>query len=77
MTLTETVNLVLESSDTNPYSGKLSKKNHYISAIELAKLFLDFAENGHTDEAMNLDVDHWNTVISRLEFKRNLQNYEN
>ena len=66
MTLTKTVNLMLKSSDTNPYSGKLSKEDNYIAAIDLAELCKEFAENGQTDEAMDLDVEHWNNVIERL-----------
>jgi hypothetical protein len=69
MTLTKTVNLILKASNTNPYSGKLSKEDNYISAIELAELCKEFAENGQTDEAMDLDVNHWNEVISRLKIK--------
>jgi len=74
MTLTKTVNLMLKSSDTNPYSGKLSKEDNYISAIELAELCKEFAENGQTDEAMDLDVNHWNEVISRLKIEQNENN---
>jgi len=70
MTLTKTVNLMLKSSDTNPYSGKLSKEDNYIAAIDLAELCKEFAENGQTDEAMDLDVEHWNNVIERLKQKQ-------
>jgi len=67
MTLTKTVNLLLRCSDNNPYAGKLGKKNNYIAAIELAKLFREFAECGQVDEAMHLDVPHWDKAIERLE----------
>ena len=70
MTLSKTVNLCLQSSDTNPYSGKLSTADNYIAAIELAELFKQFAEDGYTDEAMNLDTNHWNEVIRRLKLKQ-------
>jgi len=70
MTILKTVNLMLRSSDTNPYSGKLSTNQHYIAAIELAELCLKFAEDGQTDEAMDLDVPHWNAVISKLKLKQ-------
>jgi hypothetical protein len=51
MTLTKTVNLLLRCSDYNPYAGKLEKKDNYIAAIELGKVFRDFAERGMSDEA--------------------------
>ena len=70
MTILKTVNLILRSSNTSPYTGKLSKENNYIAAIELAELCLKFAENGQTDEAMNLDVNHWKEVILRLKKRR-------
>lgn len=67
MTLTKTVNLLLRCSDNNPYSGKLEKRHNYIAAIELGKLFRDFAERGHAEEAMHLDVSHWDRAINRLQ----------
>lgn len=67
MTLTKTVNLLLRCSDYNPYAGKLEKKDNYIAAIELGKVFRDFAERGHAEEAMHLDVSHWGKTIKRLE----------
>jgi len=63
----DSVKLMLSSSDYNPYSGKLSKVNNIIAAIDLAKLCLDFANKGQTDEAMNLDSEHWTEVIEKLE----------
>ena len=66
MTIRKTVNIMLRCSDTNPYIGKLSEEDKYKAAIELAKLFKQFAEKGMTDEAMNLDVNHWNEVIVKL-----------
>lgn len=66
MTVTKTVNLLLRSSDSCPYSGKLDRRNNYIAAIELAELLRDFAERGCHEEAMNLDVAHWDKAISRL-----------
>ena len=67
----DTVKLMLNSTDYNPYSGNLSKKNNTIAAIDLANLCLDFANKGQTDEAMNLDSDHWREVIKELECKIN------
>jgi hypothetical protein len=67
MTLTKTVNLLLRCSNSNPYGGMLSIIDNYTAAIELGKLFREFAENGQVDEAMNLSIEHWNKVINKLE----------
>jgi len=53
-------------SKTHPYLGELSKENQVESAIATAELSKEFAENGQTDEAMNLSVEHWNEVIEKL-----------
>ena len=45
----------------------LSIIDNYTAAIELGKLFREFAENGQVDEAMNLSIEHWNKVINKLE----------
>ena len=66
MTTRKLVNLMMRSSDTNPYSGKLSKKDNVIAAIDLAKLCLDFADKGQTDEAMDIDSEQWKEVIHNL-----------
>mgnify|MGYP006330081153 FL=1 len=63
----EIVELMLKSSDHNPYIGMLSKKDNFIAAIELAKLCKDFADKGQTDEAMNIPSEQWVVVISELE----------
>ena len=55
-----------KSSNHNPYTGMLSKKDNIIAAIELAKLCKDFADKGQTDEAMNLDSNHWQQTIDKL-----------
>ena len=60
----------MKSSDHNPYTGKLSKKDNIIAAIDLAKLCLDFAEKGQMDEAMNCDSNHWKEVINHLEYNK-------
>lgn len=67
----KSVNLILKSSDFNPYTGKLSKEDNIIAAIDLAKLCKDFADKGQTDEAMDLDSNHWQKVIDELEKKKN------
>jgi len=67
MTTLKIVNLMMRSSDTNPYSGKLSKKDNVLAAIELAKLCKDFADKGQTDEAMDIKSSQWIEVISRLD----------
>ena len=61
------VELVLKSSDHNPYTGILSKKDNLIAAIDLARLFKDFADRGQTDEAMNIPSEQWVETISELE----------
>ena len=66
----DTVKLMIKSSNHNPYKGLLSKKDNIIAAIDLAKLCLDFADKGQTDEAMNLDSNHWKKVIKELELKQ-------
>jgi len=63
----EIVALMLKSSDHNPYTGMLSKKDNLIAAIDLAKLCKEFADDGRTDEAMNIDSKQWVVVISELE----------
>ena len=45
----------------------LSIVDNYKAAVELANLFRDFAERGHAEEAMHLDVSHWDKAIKRLE----------
>ena len=70
MSKEEIVDLMLKSSDYNPYTGKLSTKDNYIAAIELAQLCREFAENGETDAAMNNPVEDWNEVIEILKTKQ-------
>ena len=60
---------MMRSSDTNPYSGKLSKKDNVLGAIELAKLCKEFADTGQTAEAMDIESTQWVEVISKLESK--------
>jgi mitochondrial fission protein ELM1 len=67
MTIRKSVNLMLKSSNHNPYTGMLSKKDNFIAAIDLAKLCKDFANKGQMDEAMNLDSNHWQQVIDKLQ----------
>lgn len=67
MTLRKTINLMLKCSNYNPYIGMLSKKDNFIAAIELAKLCKEFADKGQTDEAMNLDSNHWQQTINKLQ----------
>ena len=69
MTIRKTVNLVMRCSSVCPYRGKLSDEVALAEAVELAKLCLDFAEKGMTDEAMDLDSEHWKEVIVKLENK--------
>jgi len=67
MTTLKLVNLMMRSSDHNPYTGKLSKKDNILAAIELAKLCKNFADKGQMDEAMNIESKQWVVVISELE----------
>ena len=60
---------MMRSSDTNPYSGKLSQKDNVLAAIELTKLAKEFADTGQMDEAMNIESSQWVEVISKLESK--------
>ncbi len=62
----EIVELMLKSSDHNPYTGMISKKDNLIAAIDLAKLCKDFADKGQMDEAMNIESEQWVVVISIL-----------
>jgi mitochondrial fission protein ELM1 len=66
MTTKEITNLMLKSSDHNPYTGMLSKKDNLIAAIDLAKLCKDFADKGQTDEAMGIPSEQWDEVIDEL-----------
>jgi len=58
---------LLESSKYNPYIGKLSREDNLICAIQIAKLLKDFADNGNTDESMNISSEQYSLVISELE----------
>ena len=69
MTTRKLVNLIMRSSDTNPYSGKLSKKDNVLAAIEVAKLAKDFADKEQTAEAMDVSISQWVEVIGKLEDK--------
>ena len=68
----EIVELMLKSSDHNPYTGVLSKKDNLIAAIDLAKLCKDFADKGQMDEAMDIESEQWIKVISELETRLNI-----
>ena len=69
----EIVELMLKSSDHNPYTGMLSKKDNLTAAIDLAKLCKDFADKGQTDEAMNVPSEQWEEVINEL---KTIESYE-
>lgn len=60
----------MKSSDHNPYTGKLSESDNILVAIELAKKFKEFADEGYTDEAMDIPSIQWVEVIDKLEHKR-------
>ena len=72
MSIEEIVELMLKSSDHNPYTDMLSKKDNFIAAIELAKLCKDFADKGQMDEAMDIESEQWIKVISELETRLNI-----
>jgi predicted DNA-binding protein (MmcQ/YjbR family) len=67
MEILEIVDLMIKSSDHNPYTGILSTKYNLKNAIELAKLCKDFADKGYSDEAMHINSKEWVTVIDDLE----------
>lgn len=69
MTTRKIVNLMMRSSDTNPYSGRLSEKDNVLCAIELARLCKDFADKGQTDEAMDIESTQWVDAIDKLDVK--------
>ena len=69
----EIVELMMKSSNHNPYTGMLSKKDNLTAAIDLAKLCKDFADKGQTDEAMGISSEQWEEVIKEL---RTIENYE-
>ena len=60
---------MMRSSDTNPYTGKLTKRENVLAAIELARLAKDFADKGMTEEAMDVPSNQWIEVICKLEGK--------
>ena len=59
----EIVELMMKSTNHNPYTGMLSKKDNLTAAIDLAKLCKDFADKGQTDEAMGISSEQWEEVI--------------
>jgi len=59
----------MRSSNYSPYTGKLSKKDNLIVAIDLAKLCKNFANKEQMDEAMNIKNNQWIKVIDELEDK--------
>tara|TARA_R110002074_G_scaffold330548_2_gene501050 strand:- start:131 stop:343 length:213 start_codon:yes stop_codon:yes gene_type:complete len=69
MTTLKLVNLMMRSSDTNPYTCKLTKKDNVMAAIELANLCKEFADTRQMDEAMNIESSQWIQVISKLKSK--------
>jgi hypothetical protein len=73
MSKEEIVKLMLKSSNGNPYTGLLSKKDNLTAAINLAKLCKEFADKGQTDEAMNIPSEQWEEVIDEL---KTIESYE-
>ena len=63
----EIVKLMLSSSKNCHYTGVLSKKDNLNAAIDLAKIFKNFADTGQMDEAMDIESEQWSEVISQLE----------
>lgn len=70
MTTRKLVNLMMRSSDTCPYNGKLTDGQNVLAAIALSNLCKEFADTGKMDEAMNIESSQWTEVISKLEIKR-------
>lgn len=69
MNIQDTIDLMIRSSNNDPYAGDLDKTNNLRAVIDLAKLCKEFADNGQTDEAMNLNSEHWVIVIEELKKK--------
>jgi len=67
----DVIDLMLETTNSNPYGGPLSDEEHLANAIDLARLCLEFADNGHLEEAMNIESNTWLLVIADLENKYN------
>jgi len=65
----EIVKLMIDSTNNNPYKGKLTKIENIEAAIELAKLSKDFADKGYSDEAMNISSKDWQKIIEVLKEK--------
>ena len=63
----EIVKLVLSSTKNCHYTGVLSKKDNLNAAIDLAKIFKNFADTGRMDEAMDIESEQWSKVITKLE----------
>lgn len=63
------VNLMIKSSDKGKFGMILPLKENILSAIELAKLCKKFADEGHIEEAMNIDSIQWIEVIDELKDK--------
>ena len=63
----EIVELMLSSSNHCHYTGVLSKRDNLNAAIDLAKIFKNFADIGQVDEAMGIESEQWVEVISKLE----------
>lgn len=72
MTTQKLVNLMIRSSNKNPYSGKLTEKQNIDAAITLAKLCKKFADEGRTAEAMDVKSSQWVEVISKLKEKQKM-----
>jgi hypothetical protein len=65
-TTDELVDLMIQSSNHNPYSGRLNDKQNKFAAIDLAELCKNFADDGDIDEAMYVDSEQWGEVITKL-----------
>jgi hypothetical protein len=63
------VNLMLKCCNHNPYKGYLTTEENIKLSIELANVCLNFAKEGHKDEAMNFTSSQWEDVIKQLEEK--------
>jgi len=69
MTNKKVVDLMIKSTNNNPYKGVLCKKENITEAINLAKLCKEFADNGQRDEAMLIESEQWIEIINELENK--------
>jgi hypothetical protein len=66
MTNRKLVNLLILSCGEDPYSGKLSKRDSILSAIEIAEIYKTLADEGLIDLALGIESKQWIDIINNL-----------